>query len=157
MALNAAIEAARAGEHGRGFAVVADAVRSLSGNTREATENIKATIDKLLVANRDAVALMDVSIANCEKTVSSTNEAEVHFGSINTAFNDINEMTGKMAVATEEHTQIIREVSNNITDAELSAEEINEDANSYNETANNLQALFNELNDTLAGYKIGQK
>ena len=100
---------------------------------------------------------MDVSIANCEKTVSSTNEAEVHFGSINTAFNDINEMTGKMAVATEEHTQIIREVSNNITDAELSAEEINEDANSYNETANNLQALFNELNDTLAGYKIGQK
>ena len=157
LALNAAIEAARAGEHGRGFAVVADAVRSLSGNTREATENIKATIDKLLVANRDAVALMDVSIANCEKTVSSTNEAEVHFGSINTAFNDINEMTGKMAVATEEHTQIIREVSNNITDAELSAEEINEDANSYNETANNLQALFNELNATLAGYKIGQK
>ncbi|WP_406039434.1 methyl-accepting chemotaxis protein [Succinimonas sp.] len=65
LALNAAIEAARAGEHGRGFAVVADEVRNLSGSTQKATVDIKNTIDKLLLANNNAISLMENSIDTC--------------------------------------------------------------------------------------------
>ncbi|MEF1305094.1 methyl-accepting chemotaxis protein, partial [Vibrio owensii] len=63
LALNAAIEAARAGEQGRGFAVVADEVRALSGRTSNATEQIKASIEAMLMTiqgwQKDIIANKD--------------------------------------------------------------------------------------------------
>ncbi|WP_406547134.1 methyl-accepting chemotaxis protein [Succinimonas sp.] len=152
LALNAAIEAARAGEHGRGFAVVADEVRNLSGSTQKATVDIKNTIDKLLLANNNAISLMEDSINTCLTAVNKTNEASEHFTLINSSFKEINDLTQKIVRISESQNQIISEVSGNICDAGTSAEAIMEDANHYADTANNLQSQFDELNGTLGGY-----
>ncbi len=47
LAMNAKIEAARAGDAGRGFAIVAEAINDLSHKTRNAVEDISATIKQM--------------------------------------------------------------------------------------------------------------
>ncbi len=150
LALNAAIEAARAGEHGRGFAVVADEVRNLSCHTQKATEDIKNTIETLVVANRNAVDLMNVSIGTCKMVVSRTNDASEHIKNITASFNEINSSTQRIAKIAEEQNDLVSAAFDNIDQAENSAEEILENSNAYAQTADDLREQFRALNDSLS-------
>ena len=61
LALNATIEAARAGEAGRGFAVVASEVKSLSGQTSDATKEIADVVSGLQMLIDEMSTVVDNS------------------------------------------------------------------------------------------------
>jgi methyl-accepting chemotaxis protein len=62
LALNATIEASRAGEAGRGFAVVAQEVKTLAGQTANATRDISKRIGAIQsVTHRSVAAIQGIS------------------------------------------------------------------------------------------------
>ena len=55
LALNAAVESARAGEHGRGFAVVASEIKSLAGQAKQSTSQVRQILGDIQRATSAAV------------------------------------------------------------------------------------------------------
>ena len=117
LALNAAVEAARAGEAGRGFAVVASEVRSLAQRSSQAAKDIKDLItnsssqvqEGVQLVNRTGTSLTEIveSIKKVAQIVAdiavASNEQATGIDQINTALNQMDEVTQQNSALVEEN------------------------------------------------------
>ncbi len=116
LALNAGVEAARAGDAGRGFAVVAQEVRELAQRSAKAAREIKELIRnstaevesgvKLVGETGDALKTIETYVVtinqHMDAIATSAREQSVGLAEVNTAVNQMDQVTQQNAAMVEE-------------------------------------------------------
>ncbi|WBA10774.1 methyl-accepting chemotaxis protein [Salinivibrio kushneri] len=154
LALNAAIEAARAGEAGRGFAVVADEVRGLATKTQSSTDEINQIIEGLQTKARQAYKVMSDSQTLTQKGLDDAKHAAEAINTINDATQQVSEMTGAIATATEEQTTAAADLNQNVSAIHQAAESLAETAEQTRQAYERLEKENASIKDQAEAFRL---
>ncbi len=153
LALNAAIEAARAGEQGRGFAVVADEVRKLAERTGLSTKEISDMVAKIQNGTHNAVSSMQAGVQQVGNGVELARQAGESINRIRDGSQRVSAVVNGISDSISEQSMASNEIAQQLETIAQMSEESALAVRQTAEAARRLQALSNDLHQTVAQFR----
>ena len=154
LALNAAIQAASAGEAGRGFTVVAEEVQRLAERSGEATKHISAIVKSIQRDTQDAVEAMERSTQGVVEGTKVADEAGQTLHEIEQVSKRLAQLIASISGATQEQAQAASRVATSMKGILSITQLTTEGTKKTAMSATQLNALANELKNSVAGFKL---
>ena len=127
LSLNATIEAARAGEAGKGFAVVANEIKTLAGQTADASMDIKEKIGHIQDTSKGTLESID---------------------QIRDVISQVDQIVTTIAAAVEEQSSVTHEISDNIGRVSIGIEDVNNNVTQSSEGVERITGQIQEVNNS---------
>ena len=154
LALNAAIQAAMAGEAGRGFAVVADEVQRLAERSSNATKQIEALVKTIQTDTNEAVISMEQSTAGVVNGARLAEDAGESLEEIVKVSEHLAELIENISSTAGQQSKAAGEISNTMNVIQEFTTQTNAGTNETAASIGNLTELANDLQRSVAGFKL---
>lgn len=153
LALNASIEAARAGEHGRGFAVVASEMRTLSAQSKQATNQVRGILNEILASANKAVLVTEAGSKQAESGVKMAGQAGEAMLILSEAIARSSDVAHQIAASVRQQVSGMSQMIEAIDTIHQSVQDSLEGAQQIEHSAVDLQTLSEELRTLVGKYR----
>ena len=154
LAVNASIEAARAGEHGKGFAVVAHEIKTLSDESKQSTEQVRAILEEI----RKWVAAVVMAAEQGGKAVEAGVDQSAMAGkSIENLYSSVEnsaKAANEIQLSSDQQSTSIDQVSSAMTSIDSAMRQNVDSASQLETAAKRLTDLGDELKQMVDRYRI---
>jgi methyl-accepting chemotaxis protein len=154
LALNATIEAARAGEYGKGFAVVASEVKSLSEQTKRATDHIAERIQSLNMEMKEMRLAVSASAKAVDEGDRVVNEVGSQIDSIVQQVTGVNTRMGEISNVLDEQRQATGDIAVQVSKIASRAMKARDNVDSMISAVGGSETLINNQFKTLENKTI---
>lgn len=154
LALNASIQAAAAGEHGRSFSVVASEMKSLAGQSKQATVQVRSILGDIQKGITTSVMLTEEAVKRVESGKQHANLADQTMRKLSEnleesirAFQQIVAGSAQQQIGFEQVTQAFRNIG-------LASQETASSTRQSEKAAAHLSTLSKQLRDSVSRYRV---